>query len=89
MDPQTVIDLGQSALTQILLIAGPLLLAGLLVGLLVGVLQTVTSIQESTLTYVPKMVAVVVVFLICLPWISRTLVTYATQLMANLPQYAK
>jgi len=89
MSPQTVVELGQSALTTILILAAPLLLAGLVVGLVVGILQTVTSIQESTLTYVPKMIAVIVVFLICLPWISRTMVNFASQLLVNLPQYAR
>ena len=89
MSPQTVVELGQSALTTILILAAPLPLAGLVVGLVVGILQTVTSIQESTLTYVPKMVAVIVVFIICLPWISRTMVNFTSQLLVNLPQYAR
>lgn len=76
-------------MTIILMVSAPLLLAGLVVGLLVGVLQTVTSIQESTLTYVPKMAAVVGVFLICMPWISRTMINYAAQLFVNLPGLAK
>ena len=89
MSPQTVVELGQSALTTILILAAPLLLAALVVGLVVGILQTVTSIQESTLTYVPKMVAVIVVFIVCLPWLSRTMVSFTTQLLVNLPQYAR
>ena len=89
MSPQTVVELGQSALTTIMILAAPLLLAGLVVGLLIGILQTVTSIQESTLTYVPKMVAVIVVFIVCLPWLSRTMVSFTTQLLVNLPQYAR
>ena len=81
--------LGQDALTVILLISGPLLLTGLGVGLVVGILQTVTSIQETTLAYIPKMLAVVCVFIICLPWLSRTLVSYTAQLLISLPQYAR
>jgi len=86
---QTVMTLGQNALTVIVLISAPLLLTGLGVGLIIGIFQTVTSIQETTLAYIPKMLAVVCVFILCLPWISRTLVSYTAELLINLPQYAR
>ena len=89
LNADTAITLGQNALTAILMVSGPLLLAGLVVGLLIGVFQTVTSIQESTLTYIPKMVAVIAAFVICMPWIARTMLSYSAGLFINLPTYAK
>ena len=67
MDTQTVITLGKDAIVVVLTLSAPLMAVGLLVGLVIGIFQTVTSVQESTLAYIPKMVAVFLAFLICLP----------------------
>jgi len=89
MDSQTVITLGKNAIIVTLTLAAPLMAAGLIVGLIVGVFQTVTSIQESTLAYIPKMIAVFVALLLCLPWMIQTLVGYASSLFGNLQNFVQ
>jgi flagellar biosynthetic protein FliQ len=89
MDAQTVITLGKNAIIVTLTLAAPLMGAGLLVGLLVGVFQTVTSVQESTLAYIPKMIAVFLTLLVCLPWMIQTIVGYASTLYGSLQMFAQ
>ncbi|WP_426336533.1 flagellar biosynthesis protein FliQ [Pseudoduganella sp. R-31] len=69
-----------------LLIAAPLLAVTLLVGLLVSVLQVVTQIQEASLSFVPKLVAAVVVLVVCGPWMLKRLVAFGAGLIASIPQ---
>lgn len=80
MDASTVIDIGREALIMTLLISGPMLLAGLAIGLIVGVFQAVTQIHEMTLTFIPKILVMVVVFLALLPWMLLKLVEYTTSI---------
>jgi flagellar biosynthetic protein FliQ len=68
-----------------LLVAAPMLLVAIAVGLIVSVFQTVTQIQEQTLSFVPKLVAVAVVFLVALPWIMQLMVQYTVELFRSLP----
>ena len=68
-----------------LLVAGPMLVVALGVGLIVSVIQAVTQIQEQTLSFVPKLVAVGATFLIALPWILQILIKYTTELFRSLP----
>ncbi len=70
-----------------LLIAAPLLAVTLLVGLLVSVVQTVTQVQEASLTFIPKIIAAVVVLVICGPWMLKRLIAYSVNLIANMPTY--
>ena len=71
----------------VLLIAAPMLGLGLAVGLLVSVFQATTSIQEQTLAFIPKIVAVFVAILIFGPWMLRLMVDYVTTVFNNLPYY--
>ena len=87
MSGDLVIQLGQQALWIVLLVSAPLLGLGLLVGLLVSVFQATTSIQEQTLAFIPKIVAVFVAILIFGPWMLRIMVEYLTNLLVNLPAY--
>ncbi|MDH5588461.1 MAG: flagellar biosynthesis protein FliQ [Gemmatimonadota bacterium] len=80
-----VLDLARNALLQSLLLAGPLLAVALVVGLLVSILQAVTSIQEQTLSFVPKLFAVGAVFLFLLSWMLQHLMQYTTELFRSLP----
>ena len=88
MNEQTIMELGRQAMTVLMLVAGPLLLVGMTVGLLISVLQTVTSIREQTLTFVPKMAAVVGATLILLPWLLSKLCQFTIALLGNLNHYA-
>ncbi len=80
-----VTDLARDAMMVTALLAAPLLLVALTVGLLVSVFQTVTQIQEQTLSFVPKLVAVGGTFLVALPWMLQLLVEYTTRLFRAMP----
>jgi flagellar biosynthetic protein FliQ len=87
MGHETMLDLAKSTLLTALMICAPALLVGMCVGLLVSFFQTVTSLQEQTLTIVPKMLAVVTTIVLLTPWILATLREYATALFENLATY--
>ena len=84
MTPESALDLFRHALFTALLLASPMLGVGLVVGLMISVFQAVTSIQEMTLTFIPKMVAVIAAIIIALPWMLRMMMSYTTQLFGNL-----
>jgi len=73
----------------VIYIAGPALVVGLVVGLLVGFFQTITSIQEFTLTFVPKMLAVFTCLFLLMPWMTEKLVTFTKNLITNIPDYIR
>jgi len=80
-----VLDLARNAVTLGLVLAAPLLAVALVVGLLVSVVQAVTSIQEQTLSFVPKLFAMALVFMLSLSWMLQSLMRYATELFRSLP----
>jgi len=82
-----VIQLAQEALMIVMLVSAPMLGLGLLVGLLVSVFQATTSIQEQTLAFIPKIVAVFVAILVFGPWMLRLMVDYVSKIFMNLPNY--
>jgi flagellar biosynthetic protein FliQ len=85
VNADSVIQIGQQALWVTLLISAPMLIAGLVVGLLISMLQAVTQIQEVTLTFAPKIIAVFVVFALFLPWMSQYMVQYFRELVLTIP----
>ena len=87
MSGDLVIQMAQEALRMVLLISAPMLGLGLLVGLAVSVFQATTSIQEQTLAFIPKIVAVFVAILIFGPCMLRLMVEYVTNVLVNLPYY--
>jgi flagellar biosynthetic protein FliQ len=87
MGHETLLDLCKTTLLTALLICAPALLVGMAVGLLVSFFQTVTSLQEQTLTIVPKMLAVLLTLVLLMPWILGTLREYTATLFANLSAY--
>jgi flagellar biosynthesis protein FliQ len=86
MTQQTVIDLVQRGLFTIMLVAAPPLIIGLTVGVMVSVFQTITSIQEPTLAFVPKIVAVLLSIIIFGPFMLTTLQEYMLELFNNIPE---
>jgi flagellar biosynthetic protein FliQ len=76
MTPESVIELAQSALRVTLLVAGPMLVAGMLVGLVISIVQAATQINEMTMTFVPKIVAVMLVMVLALPWIISQMTSF-------------
>lgn len=87
MRPDLALQLLSEMLWNALLISAPLLAVTLIVGLLVSVVQVVTQIQEASLTFIPKIVASVVVLVVCGPWMLKRLVSFCASLIANIPSY--
>jgi flagellar biosynthetic protein FliQ len=85
MSPETVDTVGRLALDVTLLLAAPLLLTALAVGLLIGVIQAATQINEMTLSFIPKLIAMALVALVTGPWMLRVLVQFTKQLIESLP----
>ena len=85
MNQDTVVSLATQAMTISLEIAGPILLAGLIIGLLVSIFQAVTSIQEQSLSFIPKIVGVAVLIVVLGPWMLDQLVSYTQQLYSSIP----
>jgi flagellar biosynthesis protein FliQ len=88
MTPIMAIELVRRAVTLTLLVAGPLLITGLIVGVIVGLLQAVTQLQEQTLTFIPKAAAVGIMLLLLMPWMLRQLVEYVIEIFRALPSLA-
>ena len=80
-----VLDLARNAMTTAIMLAAPLLGVAMLVGLVVSLLQAVTSIQEQTLSFVPKLFAVAVTFILLLSWMLQALMKFTTELFVSLP----
>ncbi|HEY3934416.1 MAG TPA: flagellar biosynthesis protein FliQ [Gemmatimonadales bacterium] len=89
MTPVLAADLLQRTLTLIVSVAGPMLLAALVVGVAVSLLQAVTQIQEQSLTFIPKLVVVALVFMLSLPWMMRLLVEFTVGMFRSLPSVAR
>lgn len=89
MSADFAVELGRDALLMVMMVAAPMLGLGLLVGLLVSIFQATTQIQEQTLAFVPKIIAVFVAILIFGPWMLRMLLDYTRQLLLLLPQLAR
>jgi len=77
------------AIKLALMLAAPMLLTGLVVGLLVSIFQTATSINEMTMTFVPKMLAVGISILLFFPWMLQLLTDFTRNLLINIPMYIK
>lgn len=84
---EVVLDIAKNAIYNIIICATPLLLVSLIIGLVVSIFQTVTSIQEQTLTFVPKILAVFIALMIFGPWILNNLTTFTTDLWSNFSVY--
>ena len=85
MNEDTVINLATQAMMLALKIAGPILLLGLIIGLLVSIFQAVTSIQEQSLSFIPKVVGVAVLIVVLGPWMLGQLVGYVQNLYMSIP----
>ena len=77
------------AIKVTILLASPMLLAGLVVGLLVSIFQSATSINEMTLTFIPKMLAVAVALIFFFPWMMQTIVGFTEQMFMNMNQFIR
>jgi flagellar biosynthetic protein FliQ len=85
MSPETVVTVGRHALEMTLMLAAPLLLTALAVGLIVGIFQAATQINEMTLSFIPKLLAMAAILAMTGPWMLRTLVEYTRNLIESIP----
>ena len=87
MTESTLLDLTRHAMIVALEIAMPVLVVSLIVGMLVSLFQAITQIQEMTLTFVPKIIAVIAVIVILGPWMLSTIVGFTSNLLGNVPSF--
>ncbi|WP_077211534.1 flagellar biosynthesis protein FliQ [Bacillus dakarensis] len=87
MTPDSVITIAEQGIWAVLLISGPLLLLALVVGLIVSIFQATTQIQEQTLAFVPKIVAVLVGIVFFGPWMLSRMLSYANDIFSNLTRF--
>ena len=86
MSPESVVTVGRQALELMLIVSAPLLLVALGVGLVVSFFQAITQLNEQTLTFLPKLVAVAVTLIVIGPWMITTLVDYLQRTIIGIPQ---
>ncbi|HNR03971.1 MAG TPA: flagellar biosynthesis protein FliQ [Bacillota bacterium] len=89
MDQGIVIDVAQEAIKSVLLVSAPILGLGLLVGLIVSIVQATTQIQEPTLSFIPKIIAVSLTMLVFGPWMMNIMYEFTVRLFENIPVYIK
>lgn len=89
MTEDMVVDITKQAIYIILKSSAPLLIVSLVVGLIISIFQTVTSIQEQTLTFVPKLIAIFLIVMLCGNWIMNNAVQFFVELMNNLQLYIR
>lgn len=88
MDAQAVLTLAQNALFLLLMVSSPVLAVVLVVGLAVSLFQAITQIHEATLSFVPKLIAAIVVFTIAGPWMLTTMVDFIRRTLQSIPTFA-
>ena len=86
MNAAVATDLLKTLMIQAVTLATPILLTAMVIGLAVSLFQSVTSIQEQTLTFVPKALAIVALLIVILPWMLRTLVEFTATMIGKMPQ---
>lgn len=85
METQFVVDIARTSIYTVLMVSAPMLALALVIGLAISILQAITQIQEMTLTFIPKIVAVAVALVIFLPWMITTIVTFTSNLIQIIP----
>jgi len=85
MNPETIMTVGGRALEVTLMIAAPLLIVALVTGLLIGAFQAATSINEQTLSFIPKLLAIAATLVFTGPWMLKVLVSYTRELFESIP----
>lgn len=87
MNQLLVIEIGRKALLTVIKVAAPMLGLGLAAGLTVSIFQATTQIQEQTLAFIPKILAVLIAIIVFGPWMLKTLIDFITELFTNIPNY--
>jgi flagellar biosynthetic protein FliQ len=89
MNDALVTTLMQSALTTLMWIVAPMLIVAIVVGVVMSLIQTLTSIQDQTFSFAPRVIAIFVVFLITFPWVLRVLLTFTASLFSDFSPFIK
>ena len=89
MTPQLAVDLLKQLVERIFLVASPLLLTAMVTGLVISLVQTITSLQEQTLSFVPKALTVLGVLLLVMPWAMQTIMDYAVGVITMMGQVSR
>ena len=84
MDSQFVVELARKTVETVLLVSAPMLISGLLIGLVISIFQAATQINEQTLAFIPKIVAVLVTLLIFAPWMMKIMITFTTGIISGI-----
>ena len=84
MELQSAVDLGREAVMMVLVMAGPVLLAGLVVGVMIALFQAVTQMHEQTLVFVPKILAMALAAIVLTPWVARRMIEYSMLLFGGI-----
>ncbi|MEO8419121.1 MAG: flagellar biosynthesis protein FliQ [Methylophilaceae bacterium] len=88
MTPESVMDMGRQAMEVTLLVAAPMLLVALLIGLIVSIFQAATQINETTLSFIPKLIGIFAALVIAGPWMLSVMLDYMRQVFTNIPGMA-
>ncbi|HQZ95567.1 MAG TPA: flagellar biosynthetic protein FliQ [Pyrinomonadaceae bacterium] len=89
MNDALVTSMMQNALTTLMWIVGPMLAVAILVGVVVSLIQTLTSIQDQTFSFAPRVIAIFTVFLVTFPWILRVLITFTSSILSDFTPFIK
>ncbi len=89
MSEGVVIDIAREVVWVIVKTAAPLLLVSLIIGLIISIFQTITSIQEQTLTFVPKFLAIMLIIVLCGSWMLNAMTELFTDLVSHIPEYIR
>ena len=89
MGPEYIVEMMQDAFQVALMLSLPVMIVTLVVGVAISIVQSITSIQEQTMVFVPKMVAVFIVLIITFTWMVGTVMDYTTELFGNIPNMVR
>ncbi|PYS01578.1 MAG: flagellar biosynthetic protein FliQ [Acidobacteria bacterium] len=89
MSEEMILRLAKQTLETVLLVSAPMLAAGLIVGVIVSIVQIITSIHDTALAFVPRIVVTFIVFLIVFPWMMTTMVSYTHSLLSSFQPYVR
>lgn len=89
MTMELLSQISRQTFETILLVGGPVLMVSLIIGLIISVFQSITQIQEMTITFVPKIIAVFITLLVALPWMVKVLLGFTKNIFENIPFYVK
>ncbi|MDY6863673.1 MAG: flagellar biosynthesis protein FliQ [Thermodesulfobacteriota bacterium] len=87
MTPEAIIEVGNEAIRVTILLAAPVLIFGFVAGLIISIIQATTQVHEMTLTFIPKMIAVVLALVLFSPWMLKIISDFTTRLFTSIPTY--